>query len=606
MSKRTVQRQVRRNVLDAINLQEAELRDSSHHDSSSHSDAVYSDSNLDTFSQVSGDVSDDSYNEDTEKLSLDDELLLIFTIHNASRNLMESILSLLSRHGMPVSKTVYMLKRRQGKNLSAVRSLEDGEFSYIGIRDNLNFCMENGFLKKATDDTNSIRVEATINIDGLPLYNSSSLNAWPILMKIDCVPRALPVALYCGLKKPDLQTYLEELIDELMCLTTSGMVIREHAIWFTKVLFVCDAPARAYICNLRSHNAKVGCNYCRVFCQVENKRVVYPCSVQDPRTDLAYARIQESNQKHDPSPLLSIPGFGMYSSVPPDYQHAVCLGVTRKLFYLYFSSDFGSRSKLSNQQITDLSDMIVFYAKYTPSEFQRRPRRVDTELKHFKATEFRLFLLYVGPFFFKNFLNDELYKHFLLLHFSIYVLSSSNHEALYPNAQRCIEIFVYDMKRIFSNRAMTYNVHVLLHLHDFVLKHGNLNKFSTFGFENHLHHIKKRIRVTRHIFRHVLNQCFTLRNICISDCVSDLFFSSKSPNNCAIVNGCIIKVDKTESDSVSGYELVFRDELYSFPYSSRFLGIGYYNLSRSFVIGRPTGKCFMIPVDSAYLVIPFV
>ncbi len=57
----------------------------------------------------------------------------------------------------------------------------------------------------------------------------------------------------------------------------------------------------------------------------------------------------------------------------------------------------------------------------TPFEFARKPRGL-CELKRWKVTEFRQFLLYSDPVSLKKILPEILYRHFLLFHVAIKIL----------------------------------------------------------------------------------------------------------------------------------------------------------------------------------------
>ena len=540
------------------------------------------------------------------ELNLADELLTFFIFFNLTRDCMQHLLSMLNRHGVRVPETIYLLKKRtlNLKSVQTCTTLPEGNFSYIGIFDNLKFCITNRLLEFSKPDKNNIiSLNASINIDGLPLYKSSNVSAWPILLRIEGIFNPFPVAVFCGIRKPALFDYLSELCNELLVLLDTGMSFSNCVIKFSRVLFICDSPARAYIFNVMGHNSKVGCHYCRGVCSYKHRRVVYPTVISESRTDEMYRLTLESNQK-GPSPLSELPKVGFYSCCPPDYQHAICLSVTRKLFLLYFTNDF-SRPLLSRTQQTELSRMISTYSKFTPHEFQRRPRSIERELKNFKATEFRIFLLYFGPFFFKKFLSSVHYNHFLLLHFAIYVFSSEFHYHLLPAAHRCIEMFVYDMKELFGDSCMSYNVHILLHFYEFVQIYGNLSNFSTFPFENYLSHVKKRVRPTRYIFEHIIKQVLELRPLLCNTQIPPLKFSNTSPNNCAIVESVVVYIEQISDNNVSGRALTFSRPLYDYPYSSECLGIGFYSLTRRRVEGKPQNKCILIPIENEFLVIPY-
>lgn len=52
--------------------------------------------------------------------------------------------------------------------------------------------------------------------------------------------------------------------------------------------------------------------------------------------------------------------------------------------------------KLSGQHLLAFNNAIELAGKHLPTEFNRIPRKADA-LKKWKATEFRTFLLYIGP-----------------------------------------------------------------------------------------------------------------------------------------------------------------------------------------------------------------
>jgi hypothetical protein len=253
-----------------------------------------------------------------------------------------------------------------------------------------------------------------------------------------------------------------------------------------------------------------------------------------------------------------------------------------------------------------MSDLIGNVAKFTPCEFQRRPRSLS-ELEHFKATEFRSLIIYFGPYLLKSYLPVAYYNHFLLLHFSIYVFVSNRFTHLYSLAARCIDIFVSKMERLFGKESMSYNVHILRHLHEFVLMYGPLDQHSSFPYENHLSHIKRRVKKTRMIFKQSLTQLINLRSIYTNLPVHDLQFSSKAPNNCALLSdGKLLLIDSVNQNTVGGVFLKFSESLYSYPYDSEGLQIGFYSLTSKRISNAiPLTKAVCIPVKSKYLVIPF-
>ena len=536
--------------------------------------------------------------------TLAEDLLQYDMLFNVPRGQMEYLLKLMSKHGIDVPKSVYHLRKMSRVLPRPSDEISCGEYTYLSIQRCMEKSLEDGFLSiHRPDKTNRfITIDATLNIDGLPLFRSSAVSIWPILISFGSARQPYPVALYYGIQKPDL-TYLEDLVNEVKSLRENGLVFNGVTVRLGEIKFVCDAPARAHFQGILGHTAKRGCGYCRAEGEYAFDRVIFPDHVGEPRTDETYAKMEENNQKCR-SPLVDI--VGLKSHFPVDEQHSICLGVFRKMCFLYFSKIKGNtlRGKVSATALSNLSDEISKYRSCTPSEFQRQIRRLDTELVHYKATEYRSLLLYFGPFLFKKYLSDETLQHFLLLHFSYYVFSSDRHEDKYEHAQRSIEIFVKRFGTIFGKQSMSYNVHILLHIYDYVKRFGPLKRFSTFPFENYLGLIKRRVRNTRFVYQHVLRQLQFVNKYNKSLNSSDLNFTVAKPNNCAFVGRHCILIDKIFPDgSVSGFILQFREDLYTYPYASRVLDIGYYALSRKRLTGKPSNKAIAFTVEDSGLVV---
>jgi len=53
---------------------------------------------------------------------------------------------------------------------------------------------------------------------------------------------------------------------------------------------------------------------------------------------------------------------------------------------------------------------------------------------------------------------------------------------------------------------ITYNVHTLVHLPMFVIKHGKLDNFSCFRYENYLQDLKKSIKSIKYSLQEIFNR----------------------------------------------------------------------------------------------------
>ncbi|CAI6376970.1 unnamed protein product [Macrosiphum euphorbiae] len=68
-----------------------------------------------------------------------------------------------------------------------------------------------------------------------------------------------------------------------------------------------------------------------------------------------------------------------------------------------------------------------------------------------------------------------------------------------------LDIFTNDNNTC-SNEYVTYNVHGLIHIANFVKIHGPLDKFSVFKFENFLQIIKKTVHSSKYPLQDVYNR----------------------------------------------------------------------------------------------------
>ena len=102
----------------------------------------------------------------------------------------------------------------------------------------------------------------------------------------------------------------------------------------------------------------------------------------------------------------------MVSQFPLDYMHLVCLGVTRRLILLWMMGPL--RVRIGSNMVRQISESLTSLAAYVPREFARKPSSLP-EVKRWKATEFRQFLLYTEPVVLCHKLSDAMYKNFLFV-----------------------------------------------------------------------------------------------------------------------------------------------------------------------------------------------
>ena len=78
--------------------------------------------------------------------------------------------------------------------------------------------------------------------------------------------------------------------------------------------------------------------------------------------------------------------LGLVSNFPLDYMHLVCLGITRKLIYLWLNGPLVTR--LPHRLVMLTSEDLISTCPHIPSDFARKPRSLK-EVAMWKVTEHR-------------------------------------------------------------------------------------------------------------------------------------------------------------------------------------------------------------------------
>lgn len=81
-----------------------------------------------------------------------------------------------------------------------------------------------------------------------------------------------------------------------------------------------------------------------------------------------------------------------------------------------------------------------------------------------KATEYRLILLYTGPLAFKSILQKSVYHHYITLHVIMKILSSQDLHEYLTYAQNLICFFIVKFKELYGVENVSHNVYNLVHL----------------------------------------------------------------------------------------------------------------------------------------------
>lgn len=490
----------------------------------------------------------------------------------------------------------------------SLKIVEPGHYYHFGIQNAIENLIKSCNKSILRDHT----IYLNINIDGLPLSKSSTSQVYPILCSISGSNIVDMIGVYHGYEKPkDANLFLHDFVTDCTNVINNGIVF-ENCFYNVKIKsLICDAPAKSYVKYVKGHTGYFSCTKCFIEGSYINNRICFP-TFRDLklRTDGDF-RLKVQEEHHTGvSALENIPNFDMIISVPLDYMHLVCLGVVKKLLLLWC---FGCpNTKISFRDITSISTSLIKLSNCIPTEFNRKPRFLN-EVKRWKATEFRQFLLYTGPIVLKGVLSKDRYLNFLCLHVAIVILSSREHFTHINYASELLQYFVKTFKTLYGPEHMSHNIHNLLHLSEDVKHHGPLDLFSAFKFENYLQSILKSIRkhdkplqqiIKRHaerinvdvrkeqlsekvnypIFRDEHSDGYLIENLVVKNQFKTILFKNftvkiDSPNNyCGLSDGSIVKIYnilKLDDNKfrILGRKYLHLDNFYVIPMESSVLNI---------------------------------
>lgn len=165
-----------------------------------------------------------------------------------------------------------------------------------------------------------------------------------------------------------------------------------------------------------AHNSR--CAKCMQPGETLNSRRIFLDTAPTLRTRETFRHELPTDFQNILSPFELV-GFDMVKEFPLDYMHLLCLGVMKKLLLLWINNM--GKSKAALAKIVEFNGFYSSFATCLPMEFSRQPRSLD-ELARWKATEYRLFLLYMGPVVLQYFLTEPQIVHFNALNCAVRIL----------------------------------------------------------------------------------------------------------------------------------------------------------------------------------------
>lgn len=431
------------------------------------------------------------------------DLILEHNIDHITARHIIQVMNKYTDHNLPSDPRTVLKTPR----VTTAWEIEGGQYYHFGTE---------AAIKKIITDAKNSRLVYTnniyllVNIDGAPLHNSTTKGIWPIQVSTNLTRTVYVIGIFYGPGKPTNENeYLKMFVDDMKSLSRDGLEFLSETFTVSLAALICDAPAKAMILNTKGHSGYSCCPTCEVVGSRLDNVVCFPNGTdQVLRTDEGFRNLQYMGTYQRGQTMLNeIPDLGLVTHVPRDYMHLVCLGVTRKLVYLWKYGPLNIR--LNNNQIQTISDRLETADTYMPTDFARRPRSFKYA-KQWKATECRRFLLYDGPVILKDIIGNDKYDNFIKLHVAIRILADCEKVSKVECvnlANSLLRDFVESFEIVYGGRYVSYNIHNLLHLASDVKLFGCLDNFSAFRFESYIFFLKKLLRKKNNELSQIVRRC---------------------------------------------------------------------------------------------------
>ena len=244
--------------------------------------------------------------------------------HSIDHNAADSLLGILRKHGhsyLPMTGRTLM-----GTAKTVETEIKSGmQYIYFEIEKQLRFHIRlypDEILKDLTTFSISLK------IDGLPLFKSASTSLWLVTCSINIQPiKLFPLALTLGNTKHTGLEFLRDTIRDLNILLLNGLRFEDRVINVKLKCIICDAPARAFVKNIKLYSGYYGCDRCDQRGRWIGRMTYQNIGDFNIRTDQTFRNRENDEHHHENlSPFCDMQ-VDMIKQFPLDYMHQICLGV---------------------------------------------------------------------------------------------------------------------------------------------------------------------------------------------------------------------------------------------------------------------------------------
>lgn len=348
-----------------------------------------------------------------------------------------------------------------------------------------------------------------LNADGFALFDSGTVEAWPVFVRINEVSPKMrqKVVFLAGLwvdeKKPNFCTFLRPIIEEMNFLSQTGIMWtpdggEERCSKFFPTCIVADAKGRNGLLHMTDCVGHYSCSICtHMGVSFGRGPVKFPLEPDPPfydfpepvlRTDAGMrAAMYQAVVNEDRveghiglTPFVNLHGFNLAVNQTTDNLHPWFEGVVRTHMQHFLKRD--RPYSIPTAEIENVNKRLV--QAVTPTSMSRKPRPLS-KIAKWKGSELRNWLFnYSVPCMMGKLPRIYLDHWSLLAHAGYLLHKNSISPADLNEANRCITQYVTEYEQHFGPEKMFFNFHMIQHSVRCTIQWGPMPFHSTMPFES--------------------------------------------------------------------------------------------------------------------------
>ncbi|XP_052694382.1 uncharacterized protein LOC128172646 [Crassostrea angulata] len=290
-------------------------------------------------------------------------------------------------------------------------------------------------------------------------------------------------------------------VKEMRTLYNEGLSVEtiagKQTIYIITNTLTMDLQAQACVFNMMQHNGLCACIFCEetgvVVKSGKGHTRSFPYREIKPKartSESIDASVEQAVQQKKPVCgfhgryiLKHLPWNEFHVNCTIDYMHGFLLGFLKRMMTLWIDGSSFEQPYFIGHKLKEI-DKTLKNIK-TPYIIHRTPRKIQNNLNHWKASEFRSFLLYYGIPCVEGILPNSYLEHFACLVEATFLLLQEKITAKDLNrCKKLLDVFYKCMAPLYGEETCGLNVHNLSHIVECVENWGPLWAYSCFSFDS--------------------------------------------------------------------------------------------------------------------------